>query len=134
MEPDRACMSPEEVLLWDLVSGHRGQARAIEVAALASMTGLDERVVRRTVKHLIEQFGCPIASTTEPPYGYFVPSTLEEEERYYASLRSRGLSILGRAAAFRHVTLPALLGQLAMDLHSQVSPEASDANPGHAAD
>lgn len=129
MEPERACMTDEERLLWDVVSGHRGRARAVSAADLAHATGLPDRAVRATIKTLIEQFGCPIASTPQAPAGYFIPETLEEIRETLDSLKGRALSILHRMARLRGEALPDLVGQLALELR-----ETADADPVHATD
>lgn len=133
MEPARACMTEEEALVWDLVSAHRGRAHAISAAELARLTGLSDRAVRATIKVLIEQFGCPIASTPQAPAGYFIPETVEEIAETLDSLKGRALSILHRMARLRGATVPELLHQLSLELAPR-SKETADADPGHGGD
>lgn len=129
MEPERATMTEDEQLVWDLVSGHRGRARAVSASDLAHATGLTDRAVRAIIKTLIEQFGCPIASTPQAPAGYFLPETLEEIRETLDSLKGRALSILHRMARLRGEALPDLVGQLALELK-----EIPDADPVRVAD
>lgn len=115
-EHDTLTMLPEESSVWTLIAAHHGRAHAIGAAALARQSGLSDRVVRRVIKTLIEQHAAPIASTPNPPAGYYIPETLEEVLATTESLKSRALSILTRMARLRRVALPDVLHQLSLEL------------------
>lgn len=69
---------PKKSSVWRLIAARQGRANAISAHDLVAATLLSERVVRKIVKSLIEDYGCPIASTPHPPAGYFIPEELPE--------------------------------------------------------
>lgn len=99
-----------------MIAARQGRAHAIGAADLARQSGLSNRVVRKVIKTLIEQYASPIASTPTPPAGYYIPETLEEVLATTESLKSRALSILTRMARLRRVALPEVLHQLSLEL------------------
>jgi len=109
-------MLPEEAALLTLITAHHGRAHAISATTLTLQSGLSNRVVRRVIKTLIEEYASPIASTPTPPAGYYIPETLEEILATTESLKSRALSILTRMARLRRVALPEVLHQLSLEL------------------
>lgn len=104
-----------EGLVLALLDGHRGRGRAIRVADLARLAGIGERECQHVVHRLRCQHGQPIASAAGRPAGYYLPQTAEEIEAFVQEQRSKALGTLAAVAAVRRTTLPALLGQLAME-------------------
>lgn len=109
-------MTVGEAQVWTVLEHCVGRTAAMSASDLAARTGLSERVARRIVKVLIEQYGCPILSSPHPPAGYYVPETLLEVHDTLVSLKGRALSILTRMARLRKIALPELVGQLQMEL------------------
>jgi len=80
---------------------HEGRARAISGRELATIVGhRDDRKVRMVIRELIAQ-GLPVASSTEPPAGYFVVATRQEAADYAISIRSRLIEDAKRRRDFR---------------------------------
>ena len=119
MPADRPDMTPAEQAVWCALQRHLGRAQAVTVEQLAATTGLSDRRVRRAVKALVEVHRIAIASSPHRPAGYCLPLTAEDVLETYRSLRGRALSILHRAAVLRRQSLPALLGQLALEIAEQ---------------
>jgi hypothetical protein len=72
-----------------ILRGHVGKRQAITGAELARLHGLrDDRSIREAIEEL--EMHVPIASSTNPPYGYYIVSTKEEAEDYRRVLRCRG--------------------------------------------
>lgn len=109
-------MTPDEARIWSLISRCHGRAEAMSVSLLTVRTGLSDRMMRRVVKALIEVHGCPIASSPQPPAGYFVPEALPEILASLESLRGRALSILTRMSRLRRTTLRATVDQLLLGI------------------
>lgn len=94
---------------------HEGHDRAITSQMLTRLTGASDRRIRQTILELIKG-GLPIASSTRPPYGYFLTATWREAEDYEESVKSRLIEDAKRRrdyriAAARHLT-PAKQGAL----------------------
>ena len=80
---------------------HEGRAHAITGRELAFMLEQkDDRRVRLVIRELITD-GLPIASSTEPPYGYFIVATRQEVEQYAGSIKSRLIEDAIRRRDFR---------------------------------
>tara|TARA_Y100000310_G_scaffold291660_1_gene319757 strand:+ start:222 stop:554 length:333 start_codon:yes stop_codon:yes gene_type:complete len=87
--------------LKDILLRHTGRSRAITGKDLAKMLGhKDDRKIRLIIRELIGE-GTPIASSTEPPAGYFLVSTWQEVEQYAQSIKSRLISDALRRRDFR---------------------------------
>lgn len=115
-------MSPDEARIWRLISsGAHGRSHAMSVRDLRAATGLSDRAVRRIVKALIEQHHCPIASSPQPPAGYFVPEALLEIVETLDSLKGRALSILTRMSRLRRTTLRATVDQLLLGIEEDAA-------------
>jgi len=68
---------------------HRGKANAITGKELARLLGYtDDRGIRAEIRGLIAR-GHPIASTNQPPYGFYMAESIDEAEHYLNSLKSR---------------------------------------------
>lgn len=89
-----------EKMLWEFISG---SSQPIKTKILAQRLNTSMRMVRRLIRDLIAQ-GHLIASSMEPPYGYFVPKTEEEKRHYRNQLLSRIKHILGRLKDFDKAT------------------------------
>jgi len=66
---------PRRVL--DEVRRCRGRSQAMTARQLARVTGIREREVRSIIADLRRQ-GYAIGSAVNPPYGYFMPATVDE--------------------------------------------------------
>lgn len=99
-----------EIRLKRILQGHRGRENAISRVALCEIfPAVQERKIRRTIKHLIIRHGAPIGSC---PQGYFwavTPGEIREVCQYF---RSYGISCLRVAAKLQGRPLRLLLGQL----------------------
>lgn len=114
-------MSPDEIRIWRLIAARHGRVQAISAADLVRETGLPDRAVRRAVKALIEDYGCPIASSPHQPPGYFIPEEIPEIIAALESLKGRALSILVRMSRLKRMTLRDTIEQLALDLHEDAA-------------
>lgn len=74
--------------IWDVLKNRKGRECAITAKNLASITSINERVVRREVATLRRK-GYPIASATTKPYGFYIPANRNEIRECQAQLRSR---------------------------------------------
>lgn len=108
--------SMSRALIWTLIAERHGRAQAINVHDLVAATCLSERAVRKVVKSLIEDHGCPIASSPHPPAGYFIPEELPEIITALESLKGRALSILVRMSRLKRTTLRETVDQLLLEL------------------
>lgn len=82
-----------------VIEGARGRDKAITASHLAAVTRLSNRTVRAVVAELRRQ-GYPIASAVNPPYGYYLPASLEEARECQAQLWSRVGEVAATARAF----------------------------------
>jgi len=116
---------PAETRILTLLQVRRGRAAAIRVADLAAATGqsgdpaIGERQVQEIIHRLRVQHGQPIASAAGKPAGYYIPETSQEVEEFYHEQKSKALGTLAAAAAVKRTSLPALLGQLALEVERQ---------------
>jgi len=85
-----------EKMIWGFLSG---SSKPIKARILAQRLDVGERTVRHLIRDLIAQ-GFLIASTMDPPYGYFVPRTERQRRRYRAQLLSRIKKIAWRLSDF----------------------------------
>jgi len=93
-----------ETRILALLAHRKGRLMALRASTIAGMVGVSEREVRETIKTLIEVHRHPIASTTERPYGFFIPASPEEVEAYAAQLKHRIISTAIRLRAFESST------------------------------
>jgi len=89
-------------------------AEPIQARYIAEALGISEREVRRLVRELIGR-GVMIASTMERPYGYFLPRTPQEIQRYVRQLKSRMAKIAERLHDFDRATATKIQGILFPD-------------------
>lgn len=89
-----------ERLIWERL---QSSSKPVKAKDLAAYLETSERMVRRLIRDLIAQ-GNPIASTMEPPYGYFIVKTEKERQRYSNQLKSRIREIARRLEDFDRIT------------------------------
>ena len=82
------------MLISDLLN--RGAENGVTIHYLESLTGMDEREVRRQIE-AERRNGCPILSDCRS--GYFLPDNDWEKTRCVRSMRRRAMEILKTAAA-----------------------------------
>lgn len=76
----------KSAVLHQLNSGH---ANAIKGSLIAKRLGFkNDRAVRIAIRELISD-GVPVASSVNPPYGYYIVETKQEAEEYLAVLKGR---------------------------------------------
>ncbi|MBW2617547.1 MAG: hypothetical protein JRC92_01560, partial [Deltaproteobacteria bacterium] len=79
----------------------------------------DTRRLRKYINAL-QREGRPICSvTTQDGAGYYLASAESDLNDYLLRQRKRGLRILAKEAKMRRVSLPALLGQIQLNLRPQ---------------
>uniref|UniRef100_A0A7C6A7S2 Uncharacterized protein n=1 Tax=candidate division WOR-3 bacterium TaxID=2052148 RepID=A0A7C6A7S2_UNCW3 len=85
---------------------HSGPITAAEIAERIPILSDDPiRIIRKKIRELIITDKIPIASSMEPPYGYFlVNGNSEARNHYIAQLKSRINSIAQRLSAFESAT------------------------------
>lgn len=114
---DQLEMTGEEKSITEILTKATGRERAVSVAAIARMTGINERRVRQIVKHLIERHHFPIGSTTTTPSGYYIITDNDERVMVRKSLTGRALSILKRASVYDKAGwVGAITGQLELEI------------------
>lgn len=77
----------------------RGRTRAMTAGQIARRVGMNERYVRAIIAEL-RKGGHPIASAVNPPYGYYLPASIEEARECQAHLWSRVAEVAATAKAF----------------------------------
>lgn len=94
--------------LLTILQRHRGKDRAITGKRIAAMLGFqDDRAIRQEIRQLISQ-GIPIASATQPPYGYYIIESPQEAEHYMSQLKSRLVQDAYRRRDFKKASMNAL--------------------------
>lgn len=78
-----------------IIRSHRGRDSAITADGLVNLLGAGDRAIRKTIEDLIDD-GFPVCSVTEPPAGYFFPSSVEEARVYSKALQKRAVRIFLR--------------------------------------
>jgi hypothetical protein len=113
-------LNPLESTIIGILGGHKGQKNSVSRKDLVDRVNLHwplfpvgERTVRRTIKHLIERDGFWIGSC---PKGYFMVQTDEEFFKFRKYYRGYALSVLHTLAKIEKRSLPALLGQLSLEI------------------
>lgn len=106
MDRDTVCKRINNIL--------ESSSEPVRARYIAGALGISEREVRRLVRELIGR-GVMIASTMERPYGYFIPRTAKEIERYARQLKSRIAKIAERLHDFDRATATKIQGILFPD-------------------
>ncbi len=94
----------------------KGRANAITVRELSEETGLNEKIIRQTVRDLIMDRWILIGSAVHHPAGYFIPETADEAIAATKSIRHRGIMILMRAARLQRASLELVFNQARLEL------------------
>lgn len=102
----------EESHVLTAISLHRGRSNAVIGDILAEFTGIEYKRLREVISHLINHYGCLIASC---PRGYFIPLTPAEISEATRSLRHRGIMILVRASKLQKASIEAIFHQARME-------------------
>jgi hypothetical protein len=110
-----------ESTILGVLEGHKGQENSVPGKDLVDRVNqhwplfpLNERKIRLTIKHMIESHSQWIGSS---PKGYFMVQTDQELAGVCKYYRGYGLSALHIEAKLRKISLPALLGQLSLELN-----------------
>lgn len=96
------------------LQGHKGRANGIKAALLASKTGLSERTLRSAISALRE---AGIAVVGTPDTGYYLAQNPEELNECCAFLRARAMHSLVIEARLKQLSMPELMGQIALDMN-----------------
>jgi len=103
-----------------LLEAHQGRDFAISRERLVEKINGDcppfpasERLIRRTIKHLVESHGEWIGSC---PKGYFMIQTDQELMAACKYYHGYALSLLHVEAKLKKTSLPTLLGQLSLEI------------------
>ncbi len=109
-----------EATILRILEGHRGRENAVGRADLVDRINqqnplfpTNERLIRRTIKHLVERHGFWIGSWAK---GYFIIQTDQELLAACKYYHGYALSLLHVEAKLRKMSLPALLGQLSLEI------------------
>ena len=114
-------MTDSERLVAGIIERHRGKETPVAREQLALLVGVTTREVERIVKHLVERHGCPIGSVCgSRVHGYYVITDAEDLARTAENLRARAMSLLKRLARLRQTTELDVLGQLRLDLETEL--------------
>lgn len=92
-------MDERQRRVYAVVENCRGRKRALTAKEIARFAGLNERHVRAIIADL-RKAGHAIASAVNPPYGYYLPASLEEARECQAHLWSRVGEVAATARAF----------------------------------
>lgn len=102
----------DRIDLINALSRHQGAARGITAQALARELKVSPRRLRKLISEARDEHG--IAICGKPATGYYMATTPEELAASCAFLEARALKSLRLASRMKNVSLPALLGQLAL--------------------
>lgn len=115
-----------ETTILSILSGHKGRESAVSRSQLLQRVDdhcplfpVADREVRKIIKHLVESHGYWIGSCGK---GYFMIETDEELLAACKYYHGYAMSLLHVEAKLRKMSLPALLGQLSLEL-KQLSSE-----------
>ena len=92
-------MDERQRKVYAVIEECRGRKRAMTAKQIARFAGLNERCVRMVIADLRKR-GYAIASAVNPPYGYYLPASLEEARECQAHLWSRVGEVAATARAF----------------------------------
>ena len=107
----------KEKVIWEFL---RVNEKPLKAKILAGRLSISERMVRRLIRNLIAQ-GNLIASTMEPPYGYFIPKNEKEKRRYRSQLISRIRKIAKRLEDFDRIIARRIQRLLPLDIEEGAS-------------
>lgn len=101
------------ILVLHHLQSHKGKRQGISAAALSQATGLPERPQRSAIS-LLREAGHAVVGT--PDSGYYMAQNADELNECCAFLRSRSMHSLVIEARLKKLSLPALLGQIGLEL------------------
>lgn len=96
------------------LQSHKGRANGIKAALLAVKTGMSERTLRSAISALREA-GTAVVGT--PDTGYYLAQNPEELNECCSFLRSRAMHSLQIEARLKRLSMPELMGQIALDMN-----------------
>jgi hypothetical protein len=96
-------MTEQELKILKILYEHKGRSKPITVGKLVVLTGISEREVRQIVKNLLEIHHYPIASSVNPPYGYYLITDPKEAEQCLGQYYARAKEVLKRANILNEV-------------------------------
>jgi hypothetical protein len=109
-----------EIQILKVLEDHQGKPNRIgrfvmleQINAECPLFPINEREMRRVIKHLREQHGERIGSCGK---GYYKAVTVDEVKAISGYHRKRGLSEFYSAAKIERSSLPELLGQLSLEI------------------
>ena len=113
-------LNPLEATVIGILEGHKGLENSVTRKDLVDRVNqhwplfpMSERTIRQAIKHMVERHGLWIGSS---PKGYFLVQTDQELMGVCKYYRGYGLSALHIEAKLRKISLPALLGQLSLEI------------------
>ena len=95
-----------------------GQDNAIKQSILANQCGVSGRILRRTIRALIDE-GHPICGSPRPPYGYFIANSTEDINVELDMLKGYGKELFRRYSTLKKIRSSLVLqhpGQLSLRL------------------
>lgn len=92
-------MDERQRKVYAVIEECRGRKRAMTARQIARFAGLNERCVRMVIADLRKE-GYAVASAVNPPYGYYLPASLEEARECQAQPWSRVGEVAATARAF----------------------------------
>jgi hypothetical protein len=95
------------------LQSRKGKHQGISAADLSVVTGLAERTQRSAIS-LLREAGHAVVGT--PETGYYMAQTADELNECCAFLRARAMHSLVIEARLKKLSLPALLGQISIEL------------------
>ncbi len=104
------------------LQSHKGRANGIHVQQLSAKTGMGERTLRSAISTLREA-GVAVVGT--PETGYFLAQNADELNECCAFLRSRAMHSLVIEARLKQLSMPELMGQIALDMNLTPTPTAN---------
>lgn len=108
-------LTDQELTLWNFLQGHRGRAAAVQADRLAGMLGMEERRLRMTIKHLVEDHAFLIGSSTVKPCGYFIPVSEDEIDQVTGQLMHRLKSLALRISRLKKISVEQIFHQLRLE-------------------
>lgn len=96
------------------LQSHKGRANGIKASLLSDKTGMGERTLRSAISALRE---AGIAVVGTPDTGYYLAQNAEELNECCAFLRSRAMHSLVIEARLKQLSMPELMGQIALDMN-----------------
>jgi hypothetical protein len=86
------------------------------MTAVAEHAGCATRQVQVIIKHLVEEHGCKIGSSTGKPHGYFWIVDPEDLARFEGQLKGRIIETARHLRAINKNALADVMGQLKLEV------------------